>query len=336
MQEKTRPAFGREVNIKLQPEDLASVRFALSPLWECIAAFRAWMNPQPHALLLPWIARVDPVLRNADWSLLSDLALVSRGTIPDFLCPPPITPMPTIAEELDTVMSAPCEVVRTEIKIACGNRAVPMSLRCAMRSLPSFMKQLRTQIEEFWQTAVAPYWAVLRARLEGEMLYRARVLALGGFEELFSGLHRDVSFRDDHLVVRTDSHWDGSDRKRGLLLVPSIFSWPDVFLTVRPPWRTAIMYPSRGIADMWHDRSCSSSTGLGQLLGHSCAKIIARLRVPQTTLETAAALGLSPAATSEQITKLWSVGILERTRIGRRVFYSLNQKGMTLFTTFRA
>jgi DNA-binding MarR family transcriptional regulator len=50
----------------------------------------------------------------------------------------------------------------------------------------------------------------------------------------------------------------------------------------------------------------------------------------------AAQLGLSPAATSEQITKLWHVGILERMRVGRRVFYSLNAKGLMILTAFRA
>src|SRR5947207_595127 len=100
-------ASTREVSIRLQPEDFASVRFALSPLWECVAAFRAWMNPYPHALLLPWIAQLGPALRDTDWSLLADLALVPRGTIPDFLCPPPTTPMPTLSDELDTLRRAP-------------------------------------------------------------------------------------------------------------------------------------------------------------------------------------------------------------------------------------
>ena len=54
--------FQTHVNIRLQPEDLASVRFAVSPLWECIAAFRAWMNPTPPALLAQWRARVSKTL----------------------------------------------------------------------------------------------------------------------------------------------------------------------------------------------------------------------------------------------------------------------------------
>src|SRR4051812_778343 len=70
------PTLTREVSIGLCPEDFASVRFAISPLWECVAAFRAWMNPQPHALLLPWIGQLGATLRNRDWRLLTHLALV--------------------------------------------------------------------------------------------------------------------------------------------------------------------------------------------------------------------------------------------------------------------
>lgn len=325
----------REVCISLQPEDFASVRFALSPLWECVAAFRAWMNPQPHTLLLPWIAELNPVLRDTDWRLLADLALVPRGTIPDFLCPPPTTPIPNLSDELDTLRRAPGAVIRSEVRIAYGDN-VPVSLGRAMHDPKSLVCKLADLIEEFWRNVVAPHWALLRARLEGEMLYRARLLALGGWEDLFSGLHKDVSFAAGRLIIRTRSHWDGRQRKPGLLLVPSIFAWPDVFLTVRPPWRTAIMYPSRGVADLWDQASRSSSMGLQKLVGPSCANVIAKLQVPRTTLEMAAQLGLSPAATSEQITKLWHVGILERMRVGRRVFYSLNAKGLMILTAFRA
>lgn len=329
------PTFAREVSIDLQPEDLASVRFAFSPLWECIAAFRAWKMVQTHTLLLPWKARVTEGLRRTDWSLLADLALVQRGSIPDFLCPPPTVAMPTLGDELCTLKRTPDEVIRSEVRIACRD-SVPPSLHQAMQAPRVFAAKVAVLIEHFWHEAIAPYWALLRARLEGEMLYRARALAIGGFEQLFTGLHKDVSFRDGHLVVRTASHWDGRERKQGLLLLPSIFCWPEVHLTVRPPWRTAITYPSRGIADLWDDAPSKECTGLQQLVGPSCARVIANLQVPRTTLEMSAAIGLSPAATSEQITKLRTAGILERIRVGRRVFYSLNQKGMLLFSTFNA
>lgn len=329
------PGFQTHANIRLQPEDFASVRFAMSPLWECIAAFRTWMNPHPPALFVPWRAQVSKALVETDWSLLAHLALVRRGSIPDFLCPPPVTAMPTLHEELNTLRRTPEDVIRAEVRIAYGD-AVPPGLRRTMLQQREFLDRLAGLIEEFWQQAIAPHWALLQARLEGEMLYRARTLALGGVKELFAGLHKDVTLQDGRLVVRTVSYWDGGKRNPGLLLVPSIFAWPDVFLTVRPPWRTAIMYPSRGIADLWEHTSSSCSKGLQQLVGLSCAKVISNLQVPRTTLEMSAAIGLSPAATSEQITKLLEVGILERTRIGRRVFYCLNQRGMALLTSFNA
>ena len=293
------------------------------------------MNPQPPALLLPWRAQTNKALYGTDWALLASLAMVPRGSIPDFMCPPPATALPSFNDELTALRQTPENVIRSELRIACGD-TVPCPLMRAMDEPRIFARQLADLIEQFWSQAIAPQWALLRARLEGEMLYRARTLALGGVEELFSGLHKDVSLREDRLLIRTLSHWNGRERQRGLLLIPSVFSWPDVFLTVRPPWRTAIIYPSRGIADLWDNSSLSSLTGLQQLVGPSCAKVIAKLEIPRTTLEMSAALGLSPAATSEQITKLRNVGILVRTRIGRRVFYSLNQKGKILMATFSA
>jgi hypothetical protein len=326
------PLLLRQVNIGLQPEDFACVRFAFSPLWETIAAFRVWMNPHPHPLLVPWRAQVSKALSNTDWSLLAELALVPRGRIPDFICPPPNTPMPVLSDELEVLKSAAEGVVRDELRIALGQSA-PDLVQRAFTQTPLFLRQLAGLIGEFWQKAIAPGWSILRARLEGEMLHRARLLVLGGLDDLFRGLHRDVTYRQGRLIIRTGSAWDGKERKRGLLLVPSIFSWPDVFLTVRPPWRTAITYPCRGVADLWSETSPPASQGLQQLVGPSCARVIANLEVPRTTLEMSAALRLSPAATSEQITKLWSAGVLDRTRVGRRVFYSLNEKGTILLAT---
>src|SRR5438874_7857017 len=157
-------AFSREVSIKLQPEDLASLRFAFSPLWECIAAFRAWKNVHSHTLLSPWKTRVSESLCSTDWTLLADLALVQRGTIPDFLCPPPTIAMPVFSDELYTLRRTPDEVIRTEVRIAYHD-SVPASLVQAMDQPRIFANKLAALIEHFWHKAIAPYWALLRSRL---------------------------------------------------------------------------------------------------------------------------------------------------------------------------
>jgi len=323
----------RKVTLRLTSADRAYVRFAFSPLWECITAFRAWMDPGRHALFLPWMTRVRPALSRVDWAPLSVLAMVSRGAIPDFLAPPPITPLPKLADELATLSRVPDRVVRAEMEIAFP-KGLPEGLEQALHQPAAFLARLTSLIEEFWRRAIAPEWRLLRSRLESEVLFRARALALGGLDELFHGMHRDVSYEQGRLTIQTDSYWDGTQRKAGILLVPSIFSWPDVFLCVRPPWQPSINYPARGVADLWVDTGISNSEGLGLLVGRSCAKVVGRLQRPQTTIEIATALNLSGAAASEQVTKLWRAGILERTRIGRRVFYSLNHKGKAILTAF--
>jgi DNA-binding transcriptional ArsR family regulator len=324
----------RKVVLSLGPADRAYIRFAFSPSWECVSALRAWKDPSRHVLLLPWITRVRSAVAAMDWEPLASIAMAPRGAIPDFLAPPPDTALPELSDELKALRDAPPAVVRAEIEIAFGGR-VPRELQTALEKPTQFLARLSELLEEFWRRALAPEWGLLRSRLEGEVLFRARALAMGGLDELFSEMHSDISYRDGHLTVHTDSYWDGKKRGRGVLLVPSIFSSPDVFLTVRPPWRPTIVFTARGIADLWSDSERTSAETLKLLLGASRAKVLVRLNRPQTTIEVARALALSPAAASEQITILFRAGVLERTRIGQRVFYTLNEKGKAVINALR-
>lgn len=321
----------QKVTLNLGSEDLSHVRFAFSPLWECVAAFRAWIDPSRHALLLPWLARIGPAKSLHAWEPLTSLALVSRGAIPDFLAPPPLTPLPRLIDELDSLRRVSAKVLRTEIEIAYP-KGMPRPMELVIRDPVGFASKIAELLQKFWQFALASEWSLFRSKLEAEVLFRSRALAFGGPEALFKGVHSDVHYERGKLTIRTVSHWDGLRRRRGILLVPSIFSWPDVFLTVRPPWRPTLTYTCRGVAELWSDIGQQSEPGAHRLLGATCAKVIARLRTPQTTIEIARALRLSAPAASEQITRLWRTGLLERTRIGRRVFYALSQKGNALLS----
>ena len=67
-------------------DDPARVRFAISPLWETMAALRVLLEPQRRKYHLPWLEAVRPDLERLDlWPLL---ALSPRsGWTPDFLSP---------------------------------------------------------------------------------------------------------------------------------------------------------------------------------------------------------------------------------------------------------
>lgn len=319
------------VNLTLKPADYTRVRFAFSPLWECVAGFRAWKDPSRHALLLPWLTRINWALSGVDWTPLTALALVPRGMIPDFLVPPPATSSPKFTEELATLRKVPEAVLRAEIKIAYP-RGVPDELKSLFREPSTLLNRVALLLTEFWRRAIAPDWALIQSRLESEVLFRARALALSGFEGLFHDLHRSVHYKAGQLSIETISYWDGKLRKAGVLLVPSVFAWPDAFLTVRPPWQPTIVYPARGIAELWSTSEIPSPKGLSRVLGRPRAKILTRLQEPKTTKQLADSLQMSPASVSEQIMNLWYAGMLDRTRIGRNVFYVLSERGKIIFT----
>src|SRR5271157_4781600 len=181
-----------KVTLKLCDNDLAHVRFAFNPLFECFFAFRAWLDPSRHALLLPWITKARPRIANIDWEPLTSLASLPRGSIPDFLVTQATTPLPSFADELACLRQVPPQVVRAETRIAYRN-GKPRALRSAISDPRSFLVRIAALLEEFWERALAQEWPVFRSKLEAEVLFRARALALGGAEALVKGIHRDVS-----------------------------------------------------------------------------------------------------------------------------------------------
>src|SRR5882724_4672190 len=323
----------KKVTLQLQSEDLASIRFAVSPLRECLGAFRAWADPARRAMLPPWMAQAQTGQAVIDWEVLRSLVCVPQRAIPDFLLPPPPTASPELSDELGNLRRTPESVVLADMAVT-HPRAMPLCLQQALTAPRLFLAKITTLIEEFWKCFIAPRWSVLRSKLESELLFRGRMLALEGADGLFRGLHRHVTYQQRCLTIQTENCWEGMQRQRGLLLVPSIFCWPDLSLTVHRLGQITLTYASRGIANLWVDTNHLNPNGLALLLGGSCAKVLAYLHVPRTTVETSADLALSPSASSEQITKLWRAGLLERTRVGRLVFYALNKKGKAVSDAF--
>src|SRR5262249_17003012 len=161
----------------------------------CVAAFRAWQDPSQHGVLLPWMKRIQDSDSRTNWELFRSLAMVRRGAIPDFLAPPPTTPFPKLSEELARLRSSPANVVRAEIEIAYPD-GLPKPLRVALASPRELLNNLADQVEDFWRRTLASEWGLLRSKLESEVLYRARALALGGLPELFKGMHRDLRYEN--------------------------------------------------------------------------------------------------------------------------------------------
>lgn len=300
----------------------------------------ALADPGRHVVHVPWVERTLEALKGAGVDLGPALAL-SRGGgyVPDFLTPPPLTPLPTFEAEMARLSETPPETVKEEVgRLAEDAGLDPDRRRVVERFLSDPEGSLGRLVEAlgaYHELAITPHWPRMRALLEGDVLRRAQALAFGGPEALFADLHRSVRYRDglveiDKECVRAEVRPSG----RGVLLVPSIFAWPNLLAVIEPPWQPTLLYPPRGTAKLWIPGPEEPADALGEALGRGRASVLKGLLVPRTTTEIARQTGSSPGTVSEHLTRLRKAGLAEPHRLGRSVFYRLSYEGEALLRLF--
>ncbi|NJK44353.1 MAG: hypothetical protein HC933_08765 [Pleurocapsa sp. SU_196_0] len=113
---RSRGRTGRTmVRLHLSTLDLTKTRFAFSPLWETVMGFRVMQEPSGFVIHLPWVCEACEATRDLDLGLLSAL-VQPRGYIPDFMTPPPVTPLPEFEAELRVLLATDLETVRREVR----------------------------------------------------------------------------------------------------------------------------------------------------------------------------------------------------------------------------
>lgn len=340
------------LTIGFSAHDLAVMRFAFSPMQEIVASVRVLKDPAAHALHLPWVNRVAPRVAAAAgaFDLLFALVPVPSWYIPDFVTPPPTTPVPDLETELANLRRTSGERVRTDLeRLETLLDSVPpgtltssalareetgnAELGAFRRDPAAGLARLADQVRDYWELVVSQYWPRLRSLLAADVVHRARSLANGGTVSLFADLAPSVSWRDNLLSVahpRFTGHrqLDGE----GLLLVPSAFVWPTVFSSTLPPWQPTLTYPVRGVATLWEKRTAATVPALAHVLGRSRTRLLLELEVPASTTELAYRTGLSPGAVSQHLSRLRSAGLVNAARSGRLVLYFRTDASEILLT----
>ena len=300
-------------------DDLARTRFAISPMWEVIAGLRLLRAPDRAGPHLPWVKQSLPIAAELDLGTL--LALVpGRGYIPDFLSPPPSSPIETFEDELERVRSTPADVVRGDVRQLIGNRR-PSGRPGDLLDDPSgALPALADSLRVWWQRALEPHWARVQSVLEADLAYRARRLTDGGPTMLFSDLDRETAWRGGELVV--DMPWEGREalQGRGLVIVPSAFGWERSFALAEEIWQPTLFYPARGLELLWEPGEVATDA-LAGVIGRSRADLIIHLDAPRSTTELARRLSLTPGGVSQHLMALRAAGLVSATRRGREVLY---------------
>jgi DNA-binding transcriptional ArsR family regulator len=316
------------VEWRFAPDDVARLRFAFSPMWELIDSLRVLRTPSRRALHLPWLRAVRPRLRGLDLTELYALVPVT-GYLPDFLTPPPDTPLPQFAAELERVRRTPPGTAFAEL--ACV-RSPDLRALARFREDPAAgVQRVADALEAYWKVAVEEFWPRIHGVLDADVMWRARRLATGGVRELFGDLHASVSWHGDRLRTEKSYDYRGDITGDGLLLVPSAFGWPDVSVMVEP-YQPMLSYPARGVGNLWSAGVPCTQNALSALIGRSRAQILTALEEPSSTTALARRMDLSAGAVSQHLTVLSDGGLVVRQRIGREVLYRRTPVGDSLVT----
>jgi DNA-binding transcriptional ArsR family regulator len=300
--------------------DLARLRFAISPMWELVISLRALRDPSEAAMHLPWVREVRERVRGLD--LLPLLGLVPlNGYIPDFLTPPPNTPLATFEDELDAVRSTPAVRVRKEVGLRLEDGLSPELGEPFLKRPRRAVERLADSLAAYWEVALEPHWPRVHALLEADLLYRSRRLTEGGPTALFTDLGPAIHWRDDGLEVEMAYSTIFALSGRGLLLVPTVFP-ARPFAIASSYWQPTVMYPARGVGLLWESGQPAPADALASVLGTGRAAILLALDAPRSTAELARRLEITPGGASQHLTSLKAAGLVSSNRHGRSVLYA--------------
>src|SRR4051812_21174300 len=141
-------------------EDLARLRFAISPMWEVVASLRRLRDPAGAGIHLPWISELrGGKLQGIDLSAALRLT-PPRGYVPDFLSPPPTTPLARFEDEIDLVRATKPHQVRNDLRILLkdSKQALPAVLEPFQKTPTRAIKRLANELERYYAIALEPYW----------------------------------------------------------------------------------------------------------------------------------------------------------------------------------
>jgi DNA-binding transcriptional ArsR family regulator len=320
------------VTMVFGPDDPARTRFVVSPAWETMHAIRVIAEPERHRYHLPWLEAVRPQAERLD---LRPLLMLTprRGWTPDFLSPVPDTPHADMAGELARVRATPPEQVAHEVRRSLTERygaPVPPGAWQLLDDPASIRDLAAGLLEQCWQLLVEPHWPRLRDRIEADVAYRTRMLADYGLERVLGELHPRVRWTGRALVIKgmepARRHLDGA----GLMLMPSAFAWPSLAAVIDPPSRPALVFPARGIAELWQPTRTPQSDALARLLGRTRAALLESLAEPASTHTLARRHGLAPSTVSEHLSALRDARLVSSGRHRHAVMYQQTRLGTAL------
>jgi DNA-binding transcriptional ArsR family regulator len=303
--------------------DLGRMRFAYSPLAEVAESLYLLASGRIPSVHREWYDAVRHRLGGIDVELLR---AVVPGTsfVPSYLFGGATSPGTSIDEQLGQVAELPPELIQDRLDYVWQGEPLPPAALALIAEGPAGPRHLADALGEFWSVAVEPHWPSIRPVLDDDVAFRAAELTRRGAEAMLSGLHPEVTVHGETMRIAKKADDDRDLSGAGLVLVPSVFSWPNVIFVPGTDRPSVLTYAARGVGNVWggHDEDRQSDEdALGALIGRSRAAILLTLGLPHSTTELALKLGQSPPAVSQHLAVLRRSGLVTSWRNGRSVLY---------------
>ena len=313
------------IRIELDDDRLARTRLALSPVWELIASLCVLHDDEPPIEHAEWIVRTRRALRGVELGPLTDPFATTR-VIPDFMAPIPDGASPSIEAELELVRTTDPDIVRADIADAYGDDVPPL-WQAFLGRPREMVDRLADGMHAYWEAVLADDWPRLRSVLEGDVLGRARALAMSGPAAVLEELHPRMRWRPPVIELDKPSE-ELALEGRSVVLIPLVFAKSVLIANQSRDQIVALGYQARGTAELAAPEAGDGRLDL--LLGAGRATVLRALEQPATTTELALRLSYAPSTVSAHLDVLSRAGLIDRHRVRRSVFYGLNETGRSL------
>jgi DNA-binding transcriptional ArsR family regulator len=320
------------LTLELSVSDLASTRFAISPLSETISALQQLGDRGRQEINLRWLRWASDELAARPLELPRTWPLIvnDRPNWPQFLLPAPVSAGTTIDDDLVALRRTTARQVRASLHRVFGDDLPHRAAELAAHPAAG-LRAIAAELREAHDRLIAPHWSRIRAVLDADIAYRAKQLAAGGAERLFPDLHPDLHWHDGRLTLEpwcTDRGLNPAPG--GLVLLPVVLGPPYVLIKGNSTTHTTVRYPARGVGALWMAGTRPASNSAIRLLGRPRAELLEALRSPATTTDLARALNVSPSAVSQHLGILRDSGLVAGERSGRNVLYLTTDRGLAL------
>jgi DNA-binding transcriptional ArsR family regulator len=343
------------IRIKFDQGSEEHLVFTYSPLLECALSLHVLIAPHQHALLHGWVRRMrvlDPVLKRR----LDGFAFVFRWHLPDLLIPGASAARESFEAELGRLPTYPRGLLLEEFgrplydhggRHGQGLYDDPSVRRTMLQRASAygdssrrnaelllsdpleFTNQLASLLQDYWESAFAAEWPWVEPHLRASVTESERLLAASGIWSVLGKLppHSHALPAESELRIDLPHEHDVDvSASNPLVLIPSVFVWPQLRVNCDPPWPPSLIYatpqqardaqPRIPPADLLQSlRALADDTRLRVL------KLIAER--PRTTQELAPLVGLTDAGLSKILGRLSDAGFVTAHREGYYVVYSL-------------